>query len=325
LSNHIERLLATFTTYLDQNPFQGNPQGLYEAKNYLACLGGKRARPIALLAATEAAGGDPSKALQAAWAFEMFHNFTLAHDDIMDKADMRRGQPALHKKFDEPTAILAGDNMMLFVYQGMLQYPDETSIPLMKLITKTGIEICDGQFMDMEFEKMEVVTQEAYLEMITLKTAVLLGACLKAGGIVAGVNAQDQELLYDLGKNLGIGFQIKDDLLDAFSNNPKVGKVKGGDIIANKKTILYIKALEWADSDQKQALKNWFAQEQFDSNEKVSAVLDIFETLDVESKIESIMNMYYEKAFADIDRLSFNPKQMEPLKEFAQFIAGRHH
>lgn len=325
MSKPIERLLASFLDYLQHNSFEGNPKGLYDAKNYLASLGGKRARPIALLASAEAANGSLDEALPAAWAFEMFHNFTLAHDDIMDRAAMRRGQPALHDKFDEPTAILAGDNMMLFVYQRLMEYPDEKSIPLMKLVTQTGIQICEGQFMDMEFEKMGHVEEESYLHMIKLKTAVLLGACLKAGGIVADANQKDIDYLYQLGLNLGIGFQIKDDLLDAFSDNPKVGKVKGGDIMSNKKTILYIKALELANESQAKELKHWFDKEGTNDQVKVQAVLDIFNAVGVEKKVEDMMNTYYQKAFEDLEKLSFAKEKMAPLEAFAKFLAGREH
>ncbi len=326
MSGHVDRLLASFLKYLENNSFEGKPAGLYEAKNYLASLGGKRARPIALMAAAEAANGTIETALPAAWAFEMFHNFTLAHDDIMDRAVMRRGKPALHDQYDEATAILAGDNMMLFVYQRLMNnYPNEVSIPLMKLVTQTGIEICEGQFMDMEFEKLKRVKEDSYLHMIKLKTAVLLGACLKAGGIVAGADEQDLEYLYDLGLNLGIGFQIKDDLMDAFSDNPKLGKVKGGDIMSNKKTILYIKALELANEQQGLELKEWFSKEVANNSEKVQAVLALFRTLKVEENVEAMMNTYYHKAYQDLQKLSFNNQKMEPLQAFVGFLAGREH
>ena len=325
MTTHISRLQVLFNQYLEQNPFKGNPKGLYEAKNYLVNLGGKRARPIALLAALEAAGGDVNKGLRAAWGFEVFHNFTLAHDDIMDDANLRRGKPTMHAKFNVPTAILAGDNMMMLVYKRLMGYEPNDSLLLMKLITQTGIEICEGQFMDMGFEEMDNVSQESYLKMIELKTAVLLAACLKAGGSLGGASENDLNALYNLGIQLGMGFQIKDDLLDAFSSNPKVGKVQGGDIIVNKKTILLIKALELANESQRKELKYWLSLAEFDITEKVDAVLNIFSDLRIEQSISGLMNDYYNKAFLALDKLSFSEDQSQSLKEFVQFIADREH
>lgn len=325
-TNSIERLYAQFHSYLEENPFQGNPLELYEAKNYLLNLGGKRARPIALLAANQATDkADMQLSLNAAWAFEVFHNFTLAHDDIMDNALKRRSKNTLHIEYDLPTAILAGDNMQLFVYQKLMTYEPHLAFPLMELITTTGIEICEGQFMDMQFERSKTVMESDYIEMIRLKTAVFLGACLKAGGILGNAKENDLNLLYSLGVNLGIGFQIMDDILDAFSDNPKVGKIKGGDILANKKTILLINAMEQANDIQAKELNTWLEKTEFDPKEKVDAVVEIFNELQIEQQAKAKMNTYYDQAIQQCKKLSFDDHKKSILFEFIEFITNRQH
>lgn len=317
----IERLYSLFTDFLQKNPFQGEPKTLYEAKNYLLQIGGKRARPIALLAALEAFDPHTEKGLNAAWAFEVFHNFTLAHDDIMDNAPMRRGKNALHTEYNTSTAILAGDNMMLCANEYLLKYDTELALNLIQLLTQTGKEICEGQYIDMDFEERDVVSEAEYIQMIRLKTSVLLGACFKAGGLIGGASNQQVNQLYEMGVELGIGFQIMDDLLDAFSNNPKVGKVQGGDILANKKTILWIQAMTDANESQKEKLNHWFSSENSNSTDKVNEVLKIFKELNIERKVKLKMNKHYQNANSIFNELAISKNSA--LFQFIEFISTR--
>lgn len=317
----LKDILGKIAEYEKNNPFKGSPSALYEAKNYLISLGGKRARPAALIASNLAFKGDIDAALPAAWAYELFHNFTLAHDDIMDEAPLRRGKPALHKKYDEPTAILAGDNMMLLVYEILFKYKAAEAVSLSKLLTKTGVEICEGQYMDMEFEQSIDIVEAEYIEMIKLKTSVLLAACLKAGALLAGASQANQDKLYELGINLGLGFQIKDDLLDAFSTNPKVGKVQGGDILAGKKTILWTRFMELASVEQKEDLNALYAESK--DNNKVNKVLSLFNELDIKGSVSKTMNDYYDKAWEIFKALDSNNKGS--LGEFISYITEREH
>ena len=235
-------ILEIISEYERNHPFEGKPNRLYQAKNYLVSLGGKRARPAALLASCLAFGGSIEEAIKAAWSFELFHNFTLAHDDIMDDAPLRRGKVALHEKYDVPTSILAGDNIMLYVYKNLFEYPQDIALEISKLVTQTGIEICEGQYMDMSFEEMSTIKEEQYIEMIRLKTSVLLAACLKAGAAIAKAPKNIQKEMYDLGVHLGIGFQIKDDLFD-YGYGQDIGKPTGIDIKEKKTTLPLIYAL----------------------------------------------------------------------------------
>jgi len=319
----LKKLQKLFASYLDKHPFAGEPENLYEAQNYIINLGGKRIRPIALLAALQSTNGNLDDGLSAAWAFEIFHNFTLVHDDIMDKSPKRRGKPTVHKKYSMPTAILAGDNMILGAYRGLQGYKNNKYKALSRLLTETGIFICEGQFLDMQFEETTAVNESNYLKMIELKTAVLLGACLKAGAIIGDASKEDAENLYRLGINLGIGFQIMDDILDAFGTDIKVGKRKGGDIIANKKTLLLINAMILANPTQRKNLDNWLSLQYFDEDEKIAAILDIFSELNIRKLAEEKMLEYYEEAEKCYDKLSFDTHSKLALKELMEFIQTR--
>ncbi len=322
----LKRLYSSFAEYLNANGFAGTPHKLYEAQNYILNLGGKRIRPIALLAALEAYDKDIAKGMHAAFAFEVFHNFTLVHDDIMDKSPKRRGHPTVHKKYSIPTAILAGDNMLLYSYKELANYTDkDIHFKLSNLLTETGILICEGQAMDMEFEKINYVKEQDYLKMIELKTDVLLGACLKAGAIIGKSSDEDAENLYHFGINLGISFQIMDDILDAFSNDKKVGKVKGGDIIANKKTLLLINAMVLANKSQREKLDYWLTLNDFDAAEKVDAILRVFSELNIRNLAEEKMVNYYNKALQYLKKVNITKEQGESLHELAAFLKSRKH
>ncbi len=255
--NPLESYLKSFEDYILQYRFHGEPASLYEPANYIMQLGGKRLRPLMVLMACEAFSGSYEKALPGAMAIEVLHNFTLMHDDIMDAAPLRRGKPTVHKKWDQTTAILSGDMMMFQSIMMLEKIPEHIFSDALKIFNKTAIEICEGQQLDMIFEKKTEVQIHEYLNMIALKTSVLLGCSFYLGAIIGGASKEDANALYDFGKNIGIAFQLHDDILDAFSDDEAFGKQIGGDIIANKKTYLLITALQNADEQQKRTLENW--------------------------------------------------------------------
>ena len=241
----IEIYQKHFLSYLKDYNTERDPKNLYEPVQYILNLGGKRLRPILTLMTADCFGGDVNKALDAALAVEVFHNFSLIHDDIMDDAPLRRGQQTVHEKWDLNTGILSGDAMLIMAYQLFENYPPETFQNLLTLFSKTALEVCEGQQYDIDFETRNAVSIAEYLKMIEYKTAVLVAAAMKMGAIIAGASDEDQNRCYEFGKNLGIAFQLQDDYLDAFGNPETFGKQVGGDIIENKKTYLYLKALEF--------------------------------------------------------------------------------
>lgn len=301
------------------------PKNLYLPVSYSLNMGGKRIRPVMVLLAHSLFQNDCERALPAAMAIEVFHNFTLLHDDIMDRADMRRGKPAVHKQFNENAAILSGDAMSIMAYQYILKTDLPDIRPLAQLFSRTAIEICEGQQYDMDFESRLDVTIDEYLQMIKLKTAVLLACSLKAGALTAQADIQQAELLYDTGIQLGIAFQLQDDLLDAFSEEDKFGKVTGGDIVANKKTFLLLKALELATGETKKELLNWITITDFDSTEKINAVKKIYTELNIDQITRSEIETYYQKALRNMDKLNVASKPKDELIDLAQAMMQRDH
>jgi len=282
--------------------FGNQPARLYDPIYYSLAVGGKRIRPVLCLMATELFGGNYRESLNAAFGIEMFHNFTLLHDDMMDKALVRRGKPVVHVKWNENIALLSGDAMSVIAYKYVAEskYLKET----LDVFSDTALLICEGQQYDMDFESTDKVSVDDYLKMINLKTAVLLAASLQIGAIAAGATKKDQENIYEFGRNLGMAFQLQDDYLDAFGNVETFGKNIGGDILANKKTYLLIKALELADQKNKSELNQWLNAKDFDPTEKINAVLNIYNSLDIGKHSEKLMKSYYEKAdqrFSNID------------------------
>jgi geranylgeranyl diphosphate synthase, type II len=270
----LEEMQHALEEHIHNLDFQGKPIELYEPIQYLMQLGGKRIRPLLTLLAYNLYKDSYKSILNPAAAVEVFHNFTLMHDDIMDKAPIRRGEATVHEKWNENTAILSGDVMLVKAYEMLLDVPGDKLPTCLRLFSKTAAEVCEGQQLDMNFEASETVTEAAYLDMIRLKTAVLLGFSLRLGAVLAGADPKDAQKLYDFGVNIGIGFQLKDDLLDVYANKSLFGKQVGGDIISNKKTYLLIKALEIADGKPKADLKNWLEKKNFDPEEKVKAVTE---------------------------------------------------
>ncbi|MEE3036937.1 MAG: polyprenyl synthetase family protein [Bacteroidota bacterium] len=296
------------------------PTDLYAPIEYILSLGGKRMRPILLLLAHQLYKNDLSDSLKPSIAIEVFHNFTLLHDDIMDKAPVRRGKSTVHTKWNENVAILSGDAMLIQSYQYFIHLPEIKLKNCLDIFNRTALQVCEGQQYDMDFEIKAEVDLTAYLNMIELKTAVLLAASLKIGAIIGGAEDDEAQQLYEFGRNLGIAFQLKDDLLDAFGNSNSFGKQQGGDIIAKKKTYLYLKALTLCDGAQKHELIDVYNSEQINSTEKVQIVKEFFINLEIEKHIALLINDYYEKA---LSHLSTIQKDVSELESFASQLKKR--
>ncbi|PRY84579.1 polyprenyl synthetase family protein [Mongoliibacter ruber] len=299
----VNNLLDKLESHIQGLTYGESPSELYEPISYIMSLGGKRIRPLLTLLSYSLYKSDFENILAPAAAVEVFHNFTLMHDDIMDDAPLRRGQATVHEKWNPNTAILSGDVMLVRAY-GMLVDIDPLLLPkCIRLFNQTAAEVCEGQQHDMNFEAIDIVQEEAYIDMIRLKTAVLLGFALELGALLAGKNDQEAKKLYDFGVNIGIGFQLKDDLLDVYADKAKFGKQVGGDIIANKKTFLLIKAKELATGKVKDDLEKWIAAKDFDKEEKVRAVTAIYDQLGIKSLTEQKMQEYFDKGFAQFESL----------------------
>lgn len=312
-----------FMTYLEQNTPSKEPASLYESVHYILRLGGKRLRPILTLIAADAFSNDYEKALSAALSIEIFHNFSLVHDDIMDDAPLRRGQPTVHEKWDVNTGILSGDAMLIMAYRLFEDYEAETFQALAKLFSETALKVCEGQQYDMDFENRDDVPVTEYLKMIEYKTAVLVGAAMKMGAIVSNASAHDQNLIYEFGRLLGIAFQLQDDYLDAFGDPETFGKQVGGDIIENKKTFLYIKALEYSDDEDKRQLQHLFSINPTDSTDKISTVKQIFNSSGASDATRLEIEKYTNKAFAVLDELSIAKDRKDVLRDFGQELMNR--
>ena len=299
------------------------PHGLYDPIAYVLSLGGKRIRPACALMACQMFSGSSKAALYPALALEVFHNFTLLHDDIMDKADMRRGQPTVHMKWNDNTAILSGDAMLIKAYQLLAKCDPKDFQAIIDIFSRTAVEVCEGQQYDMDFESRNDVSVSEYMEMIRLKTAVLLAASLQIGAICGGAKASDAKLLYQYGIAIGLAFQLKDDLLDVWGDVKKFGKKIGGDICCNKKTFLLINACEKADAEQKRELERWLSMEQFDRDEKVAAVTKLYEDLGIKSLAEQSMRDYYDRSIKALDKLSVDRERKEIFYQLAYDLMYR--
>jgi geranylgeranyl diphosphate synthase type II len=290
-----------------------HPADLYSPVNYSLEIGGKRLRPVLLLLSYNLFSDEIMKALPSAIAIEVFHNFTLLHDDIMDKADVRRNQPTVHKKFDENSAILSGDAMAFLSYKYLLENKSEQLVEVIELFSKTAIEVCEGQQFDMDFENRLDVSESEYLEMIRLKTAVLLACSLKAGALIANASATEANFLYEYGINLGLAFQLQDDLLDSFGDQKTFGKRIGGDILANKKTFLLINALETVSPELKEGLLDWVNKKDFVEENKISAVKEIYTQLNIKELTQQKIDFYFQKASNTLQNLSIDENKLQPL------------
>lgn len=299
------------------------PLSLYEPIRYLMGLGGKRLRPMLTLLSYSLYKDDVRTVIPYAVAVEAFHNFTLMHDDIMDKAPLRRGRVTVHEKWNANTAILSGDVMLVKVYEMFQQLDPVLLKTVLQSFNQCAAEVCEGQQWDMEFETTRNVSEKSYINMIRQKTAVLLGFSLELGAMLGTAPNQDQKALKDFGTNIGIGFQLKDDLLDAYADPKKFGKQIGGDILANKKTYMLIKALEKSGGKTKKELLGWLAQKRFKKKEKVQSVRNIYDSLGIPDLAEKKINHYFKKGFENLSQLKVEPSKKEILQRFTEGLIER--
>ena len=309
--------------YLQSQYESKEPKNLYEPIHYILDLGGKRIRPVLTLMAAEIFDTDYKKALPAALAVEVFHNFSLVHDDIMDDAPLRRGKETVHEKWDLNTGILSGDAMLILAYQYFEQYEPVVFRDLAKLFSKTALEVCEGQQWDVDFESRNDVTIPEYLKMIQYKTAVLVAAAMKMGAIIAETSQENANLIYDFGLNLGLAFQLQDDYLDAFGNPETFGKQVGGDIIENKKTYLYLKAMAFSNQEEAQELSRLFSIHPEDSSDKIAVVKALFNSSGAAKATQDAIKDFTFQAFQTLDKMSISVDKKEMLKTFGENLMGR--
>ncbi len=319
----IPELLEIFKNTLDEQQIKDFPKQLYEPIKYTLELSGKRVRPILTLLACNLYCENCQKAMPQAIAIEFFHNFTLIHDDIMDNAPVRRGKTTVHKKWNKNTAILSGDALFAMAYQYAQKADKEILGDVLSIFSQTAIEVCEGQQLDMDFEHRNDVSVEEYIEMIRLKTAVLFAASLKLGSIIGDAPKEDTENLYRFGLAIGLGFQLEDDLLDTFGDEKVFGKKTGGDIVSNKKTFLYLTALEKADSKTKAELINIYTTPHPDHQQKIKQVKSIFKELGVDQETKNRINNYYDNSMKYLNKLHINAEKKEIIKDLAKGMINR--
>jgi geranylgeranyl diphosphate synthase type II len=319
ISDYQELVSAHFNSLV----LEKEPKNLYEPIQYILDLGGKRMRPVLTLMTAEIFDCDYKKAIQAATAIEVFHNFSLIHDDIMDDAPLRRGKVTVHEKWNINTGILSGDAMLILAYQFFEEYEPIVFSHLAKLFSKTALEVCEGQQYDVDFETRDDVTIPEYLKMIEYKTAVLVGAAMKMGAIVAETSKENADLIYDFGLNLGIAFQLQDDFLDAFGNPETFGKQIGGDIIENKKTFLYLKALEFGAKEDNEQLMHLFSIQPKDNSDKIETVKTVFNDSGASKATQDAIKEYTLKAFATLEKMEISEEKKQILYVFGEKLMNR--
>ena len=312
-----------FTDHIEKYTVSAVPENLYAPVNYILSLEGKRIRPILTLISADIFSGSLKKALNAALAGEVFHNFSLVHDDIMDSADLRRGNTTVHKKWDNSTAILSGDVMLILAYQIFENYEPNIFVPMATLFSKTAIKVCEGQQLDIDFEKKQEISFDEYLLMITYKTAELIGVAMKMGAIIANATIADQEKIYEFGKNLGIAFQLQDDYLDCFGNENDFGKKIGGDIIERKKTFLYIKTLELISGDEKSNFISLYNSPYDNSKDKIALVKDMYNKCNIENEVTAEIQKYTDSAFQILESLKLPKEKNEFLQNIGNSLMQR--
>ena len=312
-----------FLNYFAAQNFKRQPNNLYEPIDYILGLGGKRIRPILTLMAAEVFDISFQKALPAAMAVEVFHNFSLVHDDIMDDAPLRRGKVTVHEKWDLNTGILSGDAMLILAYQYFENYEPAIFKDLARLFSKTALEVCEGQQYDVDFENRDDVSIPEYLKMIEFKTAVLVAAALKMGAIIAETNAENANLIYDFGLNLGIAFQLQDDYLDCFGNPETFGKQVGGDIIENKKTYLYLKAMEFASAEEREELLHLYSIQPHDNAEKIASVKEIFVQTGAAESTQKAIEDFTLKSFETVAKMQISEDKKMVLRAFGEKLMKR--
>lgn len=309
--------------YIASLPYERKPKSLYDPIEYVLAAGGKRIRPSFVLMAYNLFHDDVDRILPVATALETYHNYTLLHDDLMDKADMRRGRPTVHKKWDDNTAILSGDTMLVLAYEHLAKCDTKYLKPALDLFTETALEVSEGQQFDMEFETRNDVAEEEYIEMIRLKTSVLLACVLKMGAVVAGASDADANALYAFGEKVGLAFQLQDDLLDVYGDPKVFGKAIGGDITSNKKTFMLINAFNRADAGTRAELERWTTATEFDPAEKIAAVTEIYNRLGIDKLAEQRIKEYFEQSRQHLDELSVSDDRKAVLREYTERMMNR--
>ncbi len=319
-----EELLKRIHSFIENLPYMREPKGLYEPVEYVLGLGGKRLRPMLMLLAYNLYREDVDRIFPQAAGLETYHNFTLLHDDLMDNADMRRNKPTVHKKWNENTAILSGDAMLILSFRFMMQCcPEEHIKEVMDVFGRTALEVCEGQQWDMEFETRTDVSVDEYIDMIRLKTSVLLAAALKIGAILGGASEKDTQLLYDFGIRMGLAFQLQDDYLDVYGDPAVFGKMTGGDILCNKKTFMLITAFSLADSEDRKKLQEWVDATDFDPAEKIRSVVAIYDKVGIAELCVQKINSYYEEGLRLLDEVSVDDALKNNLRNFVCHLMNR--
>lgn len=318
-----DELLTQVNAFLDALPYERTPKSLYEPIRYVLSMGGKRIRPVLMLLGYNLYKEDTDKILMNAIALETYHNYTLLHDDLMDQADLRRGHETVHKKWDSNTAILSGDSMLVLAYERMAQCDSRHLADVLSLFTTTALEIGEGQQYDMEFETRDDVREEEYIEMIRLKTSVLLACALKIGAILADAPAEDADSLYKFGEQIGLAFQLQDDYLDVYGDSKVFGKKIGGDITSNKKTFMLINAFSHANEAQRQELEKWVNAKSFDREEKIAAVTRLYNEIGIDKMAQAKIAYYFEQSKKYLDAVQVPAERKEELQKYAQRMMKR--
>lgn len=318
-----DQILKLVNDYLVQLPYDRRPASLYEPIRYVLSMGGKRIRPVLMLLSYNLFKEDPETILMPACALETYHNYTLLHDDLMDNADLRRGHETVHKKWNANTAILSGDSMLVLAYQRMQQCSSDKMAEVLALFTETALEIGEGQEYDMAFEHRDDVSEEEYIEMIRLKTSVLLACALKIGAILAGASKEDADNLYRFGEQIGLAFQLQDDFLDVYGDTRVFGKAIGGDITSNKKTFMLINALNHANEEQRRQLESWIGATEFDRDEKVAAVTRLYNEIGIDRMAQDKIAYYFEQSRKYLQAVSVDDSRKAELAAYAQRMMNR--
>ena len=318
-----DQILKLVNDYLVQLPYDRRPASLYEPIRYVLSMGGKRIRPVLMLLSYNLFKEDPETILMPACALETNNNYTLLHDDLMDNADLRRGHETVHKKWNANTAILSGDSMLVLAYQRMQQCSSDKMAEVLALFTETALEIGEGQEYDMAFEHRDDVSEEEYIEMIRLKTSVLLACALKIGAILAGASKEDADNLYRFGEQIGLAFQLQDDFLDVYGDTRVFGKAIGGDITSNKKTFMLINALNHANEEQRRQLESWIGATEFDRDEKVAAVTRLYNEIGIDRMAQDKIAYYFEQSRKYLQAVSVDESRKAELAAYAQRMMNR--
>ena len=316
-------ILKLVNDFLAQLPYERKPKSLYEPVEYVLSIGGKRIRPVLALMGYNLWKEDPERILMPAVGLETYHNYTLLHDDLMDNADMRRGYPTVHRKWDANKAILSGDSMLVLAYQRMQQVPADKLPAVLELFTETALEIGEGQEYDMTFETRNDVTENEYIEMIRLKTSVLLACALKTGALLADAPQEDADRLYRVGEQVGLAFQLQDDLLDVYGDPKVFGKAIGGDITSNKKTYMLINAYNRANDEQRKELEHWIGAKEFDRSEKVAAVTRLYDAIGIRQLCEDKINYYFQQASQTLSEVNVPEERKAHLRQYMDELLHR--